>query len=316
MICLRIVIPETLGKLSLAAGARGWFGGSGVAREHLAVIRDSRVGEGEPIYAPGSARLFEHWAFFNGSESNSQLVQWVSVRRGFGFAIAYSESVRKEELTDWITDGQPPDIPDGETDSLCCLEPLKEGSVSVHLLVVFEDGSVTSGSVQTISAEPRLPTRLDGLRPIQALTEKRVGIVGVGSGGSMAALNLAASGVGTLHLFDKDYLTTDNLFRHACGMRHVGRAKVHAVRSLIGDFDLPTSVSAYRQDVLGDATALWKAVDEVDLVLCATDNVISGNPPSISAASSARGVIHFQTSSSPRAAAPRPVGAGSYGRRS
>ncbi|MBA3239809.1 MAG: ThiF family adenylyltransferase [Acidobacteria bacterium] len=178
-------------------------------------------------------------------------------------------------MTDWITDGQPPDIPDGETDSLCCLEPLEEGGVSVHLLVVFEDGSVTSGSVQTISAEPRLPARLDGLRPIQALTEKRVGIVGVGSGGSMAALNLAASGVGTLHLFDKDYLTTDNLFRHACGMRHVGRAKVHAVRSLIGDFDLPTSVSAYRQDVLGDATALWKAMDEVDLVLCATDNVIS-----------------------------------------
>jgi hypothetical protein len=47
------------------------------------------------------------------------------------------------------------------------------------------------------------------------------------------------------------------------------------VRSLIGDFDLPTSVSAYRQDVLDDATALWKAMDEVDLVLCATDNVIS-----------------------------------------
>ena len=164
MICLRIVIPETLGKLSLDAGTRGWFGGSGVAREYLAVIRDSRVGEGEPIYAPGSARLFDHWAFFNGSESNGKIVQWVSVRRGFGFALAYSESVRKEELTDWITDGQPPDIPDGETDSLCCLEPLEEGGTRVHLLVVFKDGSVTSGSVQTISAEPRLPARLDGLR--------------------------------------------------------------------------------------------------------------------------------------------------------
>jgi hypothetical protein len=275
MICLRIVIPDALGKLSLEAGTRGWFGGSGVAREHLAVIRESRVGEGEPIYAPGSAKLFDHWAFFNGSESNGKLVKWVSVRRGFGFALAYSESVRIEELTDWITDGQPPDLPDGETDSLCCLEPLEDGGVRIHLLVVFKDGSVTGGSVQTISAEPRLPTRLDGLRPIQALTGKRVGIVGVGSGGSMAALNLAASGVETLHLFDKDYLTTDNLFRHACSIRHLGRAKVHAVRSLIGYFDLPTSVSTYRQDVLGDATSLWKVMDEVDLILCATDNVIS-----------------------------------------
>ncbi len=105
MICLRIVIPETLGKLSLAAGTRGWFGGSGVAREHLAVIRDSRVGEGEPIYAPGSARLFDHWAFFNGSESNGQLVQWVSVRRGFGFALAYSENLLRDKAGGLSTKG-------------------------------------------------------------------------------------------------------------------------------------------------------------------------------------------------------------------
>lgn len=274
MICLRIVIPETLGKLSLEAGTRGWFGGSGVAPEHLAVIRASRVGDGERIYAPGSLRLFDHWAYFNG-DSSDQLVQWVSVRPGFGSALAYSESVRKDELADWIADGQPPDIPDGKADSLCCLEPLEGGTVRVHLLVVLDDGSVISGSVQTIPAELRLPARLDGLRPIQALTEKRVAIVGVGSGGSMAALNLAASGMGTLRLFDKDYLTTDNLFRHACDMRHLGRAKVHAVRDLIGYFDLPTSVSVYRQDVVGEAETLWKVMDEVDLVLCATDNVVS-----------------------------------------
>lgn len=274
MIFLRLVIPETLGKLSLEGGTRGWFDGSGVEGERLAVVRASRVGEGDPIFAPGSWRLFDHWAFFNG-KSNDKLIPWVAVRVGFGFALASSKAARKEDLTDWIVDGKPPELLDGEINSLCCLEPLKSGSVRVHLLVVLDDGNVIRGRVDTVSGQPKLPARLDGLRPIQALAEKRVAIIGLGSGGSMAALNLAASGVGTLHLFDKDYLTVDNLFRHACDMRHLGRAKAHAVRDLMAYFDLPSASTTYVGDVMDDAEDLWGVMGEVDLVLCATDNVIS-----------------------------------------
>jgi len=86
------------------------------------------------------------------------------------------------------------------------------------------DDEVGVGEVQTVSSKPRLSARLDGLKPAEALQSKRVAIIGVGSGGSATAVNLAAAGAGTLHLFDKDFLSEENVFRHACDLRHLGRA--------------------------------------------------------------------------------------------
>jgi molybdopterin/thiamine biosynthesis adenylyltransferase len=102
-----------------------------------------------------------------------------------------------------------------------------------------------------------------------------VAIVGLGSGGSAAAVNLASAGVGTLHLFDKDELTVDNLFRHACDLRHVGREKVRAVKDLIDSYHLPTDVKTHNQNVVDNAADLWSVSAEVDLMVCATDNVQS-----------------------------------------
>lgn len=264
-----------LGKRSLDAGTRGWFGGSGVESEYLAVVRFSQVEEGKSILAPASLRIMDHWAYFNG-ESSSKLIPWVSVKPGFGKALANPGRVRIEELTNWTSDGQPPDLLESALSSLCCLEPIESGVVRVYLLVLWtENGRVSRGRVEYVPSLPRLPARLDGLRPIQKLVEKKVAIVGVGSGGSMAALNLAASGVGKLHVFDKDYLSMDNLFRHAGDMRHLGRAKVLAVHDLIGSYDLPATVEPHEVDVVDSAGSLWDVMDDVDLVLCATDSVTS-----------------------------------------
>ena len=275
MIFFHLVIPSNLGKLSHEAGTRGWFGGSGVESEYLAVVRFSQVEEGQPILAPASLRLLDHRAHFIG-ESGGKLIPWVAVKPGFGAALGSPRGVSIDDLAGWAADGQPPDLLEGEVASLCCLEPLESGVVLVRLLILWKgDGSVSGGEVEYIPSRPRLPTRLDGLRPIQALAEKKVAVVGVGSGGSMAALNLAASGVGKLHVFDKDHLSTDNVFRHACDMRHLGRAKVLAVRDLIGSYDLPSAVEPHNVDVVGSAGALWEVMGDVDLVLCATDSVIS-----------------------------------------
>lgn len=275
MILFYLVIPSMLGKRSLDAGTRGWFGGSGVESEYLAVVRFSQVEEGKSILAPASFRVVDHWAYFNG-ESSGKLIPWVAVKPGFGKALAKPGRMRVEELAGWTADGQPPDLIEGAAASLCCLEPLESGAVIVHLLILWMgDGSMSRGEVEYVPSLPRLPARLDGLRPIQALVEKKVAIIGVGSGGSMAALNLAASGVGKLHVFDKDRLSTDNIFRHACDMRHLGRAKVLAVRDLIGSYDLPSVVEPHKVDVVDSAGSLWEVMEDVDLVICATDNVIS-----------------------------------------
>jgi molybdopterin/thiamine biosynthesis adenylyltransferase len=270
----RLIIPETLGQLSLQAGTRGWFKGSVIETEKLVVAYASQVGEQEHFLAPGSTRLFGHWALYNGTLKD-QLIPWVAVKSGFGFALAASPRTFKDELTDWVADGEALGLPDGNVSSLCCLEPTKGEDVILHLLLVLPNGRVLEGVVHRVAAEPHTLARLDGLRPMEALKEKRVALIGVGSGGSMAALNLAAAGVGTLQLFDKDDLTTDNLFRHACDLRHVGRAKVLAVRDLIRTYDLPSEVVPHEQDVLSKSEDLWGLMDEVDLVLCATDTVLS-----------------------------------------
>ena len=273
MIFFQLIIPEDLGTLSLRAGTRGWFKGSVLEEERLAVARMSQAGDGDPFFATASGRLFDHWSFLNGT-SVEKLVPWVAVRPGFGDALATPRRITRNDLTGWTADGSAPELTDDNLLMLCCVEPAEGGGAKVHLLLVTEE-KVLKADVQAVAAEPRLSARLDGLSPIKALQEKRVAVVGVGSGGSMAAVNLAAAGVGRLHLFDKDHLTTDNLFRHACDLRHLGRAKVRAVRDLIRSYDLPAAVVAYKQDVVENATGLWEVMSDVDLVLCATDNVPS-----------------------------------------
>ncbi len=273
MIAFCLVIPEGLGALSLKAGFRGWLKGYGITKELLAVALSSHVAEGDPIYAPASVRLFNHWAIVH-SKSFEQLIPWIAVKPGFGRALTTRQIRDRSDLTMWIQDGLSLDLPSDEFAALCCLEP-GDGKVVEHLVIVTQDDRVFRGEVYVVSAEPCVPARFDGLRPIETLQEKRVAVIGVGSGGSMAALHLAAAGVGTLHLFDRDRLTPANLFRHACDLRHLGRAKVLAMRDLIRSYDLPARVVPHEQDVVKNAGDLWEIMGEVDLVLCATDNALS-----------------------------------------
>jgi molybdopterin/thiamine biosynthesis adenylyltransferase len=273
MIALRLVIPEGLGAESLKVGSRGWLVGHGVDKELLALAISSRARGSEPIYARGSVRVLDHWAFLHGKSFN-QLLRWISVKSGFGRALASWQIKSRTDLSNWVQDGKPLDLPRNETASLCCFE-LTNGEVVEHLVVATHDDQIRRGEVYIMPQEPSLKFRSNGLRPIEGLDEKRIAVVGLGSGGGTVALHLAAAGVGTLHLFDRDRLTTANLFRHVCDLRHLGRAKVLAVHDLIQTYDLPTRVVSHERDVVTDAEDLWQIMGEVELVLCATDNIQS-----------------------------------------
>lgn len=272
MLFFRLIIAAGLGTVSLKAGTRGYFHGSLIKDEQLAVALTSQADEGEPLFAAGSERLFLHWSWVYGT-STKKLVSWVAVKAGFAVALKAGR-ISRSNLADWLADEHPIDLPDEAVSNLCCIEPSADQNASVALLYVFGD-KVGIGEVQTVAPEPRLSARVDGLTPSEALQAKRVALVGVGSGGSMVAVNLAAAGVGTLHLFDKDVLSEDNVFRHACDLRHIGRAKVLAVKDQIACYDLPSKIIAHDQDVVKDAGDLWAAMAEVDLVLCATDSILS-----------------------------------------
>ncbi|HLU11353.1 MAG TPA: ThiF family adenylyltransferase, partial [Oceanobacillus sp.] len=71
--------------------------------------------------------------------------------------------------------------------------------------------------------------RLLGSRNLELLAQKRVGVVGLGSGGGFVALSLAMSGVGNFVLIDNDLLDASNVVRHVADNRYVGQPKAEAV---------------------------------------------------------------------------------------
>jgi len=75
--------------------------------------------------------------------------------------------------------------------------------------------------------------RLIGASNLELLKTKRVGVVGLGSGGGFVALTLAMSGVGKFVLVDDDILETTNFARHVADSRYIGRPKAEAVAELI-----------------------------------------------------------------------------------
>ena len=76
-----------------------------------------------------------------------------------------------------------------------------------------------------IRIEADLFSRVTGIFDSTILAPKTVGVVGLGSGGSVCALEMAKCGVGTFILVDFDRLKSHNLSRHICGLADVGRLR-------------------------------------------------------------------------------------------
>jgi molybdopterin/thiamine biosynthesis adenylyltransferase len=127
--------------------------------------------------------------------------------------------------------------------------------------------------VIVIPSEPdpfaRIPKELTG-----ALRDKRVAIVGLGSGGSEVALNLASAGVGNLVMFDDDRLHQENYIRHLLDKRDLGRMKVTAIIDALKARDLPTKAVGHAINVLWRADYFRDNLAEArpDVLICATDS--------------------------------------------
>lgn len=113
--------------------------------------------------------------------------------------------------------------------------------------------------------------RLNGLFEPGALADARVAVIGLGSGGSVVATQLARCGVGHMRLVDPDRLETHNIARHVCGLRDIGRYKTRAVRDLLRDISPIVAVETYEADILARPEILAEVVAGCDLVVAATD---------------------------------------------
>lgn len=130
------------------------------------------------------------------------------------------------------------------------LEPQNRTSTSG--LVVRREGEALSLLLngqpcngRPYSLEADLFSRHSGLLEASAMQQCGVIICGCGSVGSLAALDLARSGVGRFLLVDPELLAIENLCRHQCGLADVGRRKVQAVAERIRQINPAAVVETY-----------------------------------------------------------------------
>jgi len=118
-------------------------------------------------------------------------------------------------------------------------------------------------------------SRIQGILDTDYLINKTVVIVGLGTGGSIGAIELAKCGVGHFKLIDFDRLETHNISRHVCGLEDIGRLKTHAVKDAILRKNPLAIVETYEFNVLEDEDKFRNIIKGADLVFVATDNELS-----------------------------------------
>lgn len=127
-------------------------------------------------------------------------------------------------------------------------------------------------AVDVIRLHANYGARLHGLFEADWLAERYVAVIGLGTGGSMVATQLARCGVGKMRLVDFDRLEVHNIARHVCGLRDIGRFKTRAMRDLLLDISPYIQVETYEANILTDQDVLAQVINGCDLVVAATDS--------------------------------------------
>jgi hypothetical protein len=113
--------------------------------------------------------------------------------------------------------------------------------------------------------------RVEAVVDLERLQAARVLLVGLGSGGSTVALELAKAGVGGLTLVDHDRLEQGNVVRHECDDRYLGRGKAEAVAELIRFRNPHAGLEVVDANALDLGSRLEESVSGADLVVGCTD---------------------------------------------
>ena len=99
----------------------------------------------------------------------------------------------------------------------------------------------------------------------------KVFIAGCGSGGGSVALQLVMSGFRNFTLLDCDVLGPENVIRHVCGRRFVGRKKVEALADILQDRNPAADITTIEADIMSYPD-IETSIRQCDVVVLATDN--------------------------------------------
>lgn len=150
----------------------------------------------------------------------------------------------------------------------------KSSADDFHLNAWIRRGSrIESCTVQIIKISNGIFSRIGGLYETDVLQAKKALIIGLGSGGSTIAVELAKAGVGHFVLVDDDRLAVENIARHMCGISDLGRFKTKAVRDLILDKNPSAHVETYEVRCDWDFLPTLRELNMgADIIFGCTDN--------------------------------------------
>ena len=98
-------------------------------------------------------------------------------------------------------------------------------------------------------------------------------LIGLGTGGAHAAIELAKCGVGKFILVDRDRLSVGNVVRHPGGISQVGRLKVNVIRDLIHEKNPDAVVLAHPFAVdYENRDVVKELITRSDVVIGGTDS--------------------------------------------
>jgi|TARA_B100001971_G_scaffold214107_1_gene249787 integrative and conjugative element protein (TIGR02256 family) len=134
-----------------------------------------------------------------------------------------------------------------------------------------KDGQMVEIPLNLSDFRKEIFKRLNGLNIQESLQLKKVCLIGVGSVGSTAALQMAKSGVEDLVLIDPDELKMHNIIRHSCDIRDLGRKKVSAVAEKLQYINPDVSVKKFATGFIEEFEEIKKEVLTSDLLIVSTD---------------------------------------------
>jgi molybdopterin/thiamine biosynthesis adenylyltransferase len=150
---------------------------------------------------------------------------------------------------------------------------IQDQSGEPHLFVLLSNETIIPCSMVQSDSVPEHFREPDG----SSLSNKTIGVVGLGSAGSMIAVSLARMGVRQFCLVDYDVILPENLRRHALDWQSVGLHKVDALSDAISRIQASARVTVSRLHLSGqESNAAVSGVLErlagCDLLIDATAN--------------------------------------------
>ena len=153
------------------------------------------------------------------------------------------------------------------------VEAVKEDNdLKANAFFVDSDKTRLPLDVNYIPSKDNLYSRNKGILEVNILENKRVMIVGLGSGGSYIAIELAKAGVGEFSLVDFDRVEIHNLARHSASLRDLGRLKTDVLEESILGKNPYAKVYKFPIDINDNLELMESEVAKADIVIVATDN--------------------------------------------